>query len=170
MQKEIVFAGGCFWGIQEYFRRVQGVLHTTVGYAQGTFHNPSYENVKTGNTLHAEVCSIVYDDTIIKLEKLLNLLFRVIDPTELNHQGGDYGTQYRTGIYFIDQDDEAVIQHFIQQEQQNYAKEIVVQCEPLIKFYTAEEYHQEYLVKNINGYCHIDFHKLQPDELKDEFK
>lgn len=170
MKKEIVIAGGCFWGVQEYYRRVKGVLQTEVGYAQGKIDHPSYEEVKTGDTQHAEVCYIVYDDNIIKLEKLLNLLFRIIDPTAFNHQGADYGTQYRSGIYYIKDGDKEIIEKFLEQQQQKYDKKLAVEYQKLKRFYPAEEYHQQYLVKNVHGYCHVDFHTLKKEEMKDEYQ
>lgn len=170
MIKEIVVAGGCFWGVEEYYRRVNGVIETKVGYAQGMKAHPSYQEVCTGATNHVEVCYIIYDDNILTLEKLLNLLFRIIDPTSLNRQGGDIGTQYRTGIYYVDADDKEIIDEFLSKEQALYPHKIVVECEQLKKFYTAEEYHQKYLVKNSNGYCHVDFHKLEQEDLKEEYR
>lgn len=170
MRKEIVFAGGCFWGVQEYFRRVNGVLEIEAGYAQGTTKNPTYEEVKAQTAKHAEVCYIVYDDSIIKLEKLLNLLFRIIDPTSMNHQGNDYGLQYRCGVYYINASDKDKIETYISQQQSHYNKKLVVECEPLMSYYPAETYHQEYLVKNTNGYCHVDFQTLKKEEVKEAYK
>ncbi len=158
--KEIVLAGGCFWGVEAYFKRVLGVVETKVGYAQGTVDNPDYKSVCTGKTNHAEVCYVKYDQDKISLDKILEHFWRVIDPTSLNKQGGDIGTQYRTGIYYIDSNDLTIIKKSFDEEQKKFDKNIVTEISLLDKFYSAEEYHQEYLEKNPNGYCHINFDAL----------
>lgn len=158
--KEIILAGGCFWGIEEYMSRIDGVMETKVGYANGTTRNPSYEEVCKGNTGHAEACIIKYDENIISLDELLNKFWKVIDPTSLNKQGGDMGHQYRTGIYYIDDTDLPVIKRSLEEEQKKYDKNIVTEVEPLSCFYNAEEYHQKYLKKNPGGYCHIDLSSI----------
>lgn len=101
--KEIVLAGGCFWGVEEYMSRIKGIVETKVGYANGIKENPSYEEVCSGTTGHAEACYIKYDESIISLEELLNKFWSIIDPTVLNKQGNDRGTQYRTGIFYLDE-------------------------------------------------------------------
>ena len=101
--KEIVLAGGCFWGVEEFFSRIDGVVDTKVGYANGTVDHPSYEDVCTGTTGHAEACYVKYDENKISLKELLDKFWSVIDPTVLNRQGNDVGSQYRTGIYYIDE-------------------------------------------------------------------
>jgi len=154
--KEIYLAGGCFWGLQAYFDLKDGIEETVVGYANGNTLNPTYEQVCTNTTGYAETVFIKYDENKISLERILELFWKVIDPTSLNKQGGDRGTQYRTGIYFIDEIDEIVINKSLQDEAKNYDKQIVTEVEKLINFYAAEEYHQKYLDKNPNGYCHID--------------
>src|SRR5690606_23388578 len=106
-------AGGCFWGVEEYFSRINGVVDTQVGYANGTVKNPSYEQVCTGTTGHAETTYIKYDETKVTLETLLERFFRIIDPTLLNRQGGDIGNQYRTGIYYTDESDGELIRKFV---------------------------------------------------------
>lgn len=153
--REIVFAGGCFWGVEEYMSRIDGVIDTKVGYANGTKSNPTYEEVCTGKTGHAEVCYVKYDDRIIELTELLDRYWSIIDPTILNRQGNDTGTQYRTGIYYMDEEDLPIIKRSLEKERQKYHKPIVVEIQPLKTFYEAEEYHQRYLKKNPNGYCHI---------------
>jgi peptide-methionine (S)-S-oxide reductase len=167
--KEIVLGGGCFWGVQEYYRRTKGILESKVGYAQGTKENPSYQEVCSGFTHHAEVVYLQYDESVISLSKILEHLFRMIDPTSLNKQCGDIGTQYRTGVYFIDDSDEPVIRDYLAQQQPKYKKPIVVEVSKLKKFYNAEDYHQLYLVKNPTGYCHINMGLLKPEERKDVF-
>ncbi|EOD01036.1 peptide-methionine (S)-S-oxide reductase MsrA [Caldisalinibacter kiritimatiensis] len=154
--KEIVLAGGCFWGIEAYFSRIEGVIETKVGYANGHVENPTYEQVKTSTTGHAEACHIKYEESIINLEELLNKFWKIIDPTLLNQQGADKGSQYRTGIYYIDESDLSIILKTKEELQKHYDKPIVTEIEPLKCFYLAEEYHQKYLEKNPNGYCHID--------------
>lgn len=155
IMREIVFAGGCFWGVEEYMSRIDGVIETKVGYANGTKPNPTYEEVCTGQTGHAEACYVKYDDEIINLAKLLDRYWSIIDPTILNRQGNDVGTQYRTGIYYMAQKDLPIIKESLEKEREKYDKPIVVEIEPLKVFYDAEEYHQRYLKKNPDGYCHI---------------
>jgi peptide-methionine (S)-S-oxide reductase len=154
--KEIYLAGGCFWGMQAYFDLRKGVKETIVGYANGATENPTYEQVCTDRTGHVETLYIKYDENEITLNKLLNDFWKVIDPTSLNKQGGDIGTQYRTGIYYTDINDLEVIQESLNNEAKKYKKPIVTEVEKLKSFYKAEEYHQKYLEKNPNGYCHID--------------
>ncbi|MBS4538886.1 peptide-methionine (S)-S-oxide reductase MsrA [Clostridium sp. D2Q-11] len=154
--KKIVLAGGCFWGVEEYMSRIDGVLDIKVGYANGKIEDPSYEQVCTGLTGHAEACYIEYDENIIQLSQLLDKFWNIINPTIENRQGPDRGTQYRTGIYFIDKQDKDTILNSKDKEQQKYQDNIVTEVEPLKTFYDAEEYHQKYLKKNPNGYCHID--------------
>ena len=157
--KEIVLAGGCFWGIEAYMMRIPGVVDTKVGYANGTKENPTYHQVCAGTTGHAEACYIKYDENILSLETLLNKFWNIINPTLLNRQGPDIGTQYRTGIYYIDKEDLALILNTKQQQQERFEDPIVTDIEPLKCFYDAEEYHQKYLKKNPRGYCHIDLSK-----------
>ncbi|ORX23465.1 peptide-methionine (S)-S-oxide reductase [Thermoanaerobacterium sp. PSU-2] len=153
--KEIVLAGGCFWGVQAYFDTIDGVIETKVGYANGNKENPTYEEVCTNTTGFAEACYVKYDEKIISLEDLLRSYWKIVDPTLKNRQCNDIGTQYRTGIYYIDDDDVNVILRSKEEEQKKYEKPIVTEIEPLKNFYDAEEYHQKYLKKNPNGYCHI---------------
>lgn len=153
--KRIVLGGGCFWGIEEFFSRINGVMNTEVGYANGRTENPTYEDVCYGNTYFAEVCLIDYDENIISLEEILNKFWSIIDPTTLNRQGNDIGSQYRTGIYYVDKADEEVIIKSVDNLQKNYIKKIATEIKPLENYYKAEEYHQRYLKKNPNGYCHI---------------
>lgn len=154
--REIALAGGCFWGVDEFFSRKEGILTTKSGYSNGHKFNPTYEEVCTGTTGHAETVYITYDENLINLETILLKFFKVIDPTSMNKQGNDVGTQYRTGIYFIHPEDEAKAIEFIAKMQPKYTKPIVVEVEALSNFFDAEEYHQDYLKKNPRGYCHID--------------
>lgn len=154
--KEIALAGGCFWGVDEYFSRKKGVISTKAGYANGIKENPTYNEVCTGRTGHAETVLVKYDDEVITLTEILEKFFKVIDPTILNRQGNDRGTQYRTGIYYLDEADIPKIEEFIESKRKEYSAPIVTEILPLKNFYDAEEYHQDYLKKNPRGYCHID--------------
>ncbi len=154
--KEIYIAGGCFWGLQAYFDLRKGVMETVVGYANGNTENPTYQQVCTNTTGYAETVYIKYDENEITLTKILQDFWKVIDPTLLNRQGGDVGTQYRTGIYYVSEEDLPVINESYKNEQEKYDKTMVTEVIPLKNFYAAEEYHQKYLDKNPNGYCHID--------------
>ena len=158
MEKTIYLAGGCFWGCQKYFDLMEGVISTQVGYANGPTENPSYEQVKA-HAGHAETVKIVYDPAALPLAALLNKYFLVIDPTAVNHQGGDFGVQYRTGIYFVDPEDEPVAREALDSLARQYAQPLAVELLPLENFYPAEEYHQKYLEKHPDGYCHIHFDK-----------
>ena len=155
-RKTIYLAGGCFWGVEAYFARIPGVLDAVSGYANGRTEHPSYEDVVHRNTGHAETVKIDYDPEQITLAEILQYYFRVIDPTSLNQQGNDRGTQYRTGIYFTDPADQIVISQALTELASRHAQPVVVENEALRQFFRAEEYHQDYLVKNPNGYCHID--------------
>lgn len=154
--KEIYLAGGCFWGVEEYFSRIEGVVDTDVGYANGTKLEPTYKEVCTGLTGHSETTYVKYDESIVTLEHLIQRLFRIIDPTLLNRQGGDIGNQYRTGIYYTDEADVKTIVKVKDEEQKKYKDSIVTEILPLEYYYPAEEYHQDYLKKNPGGYCHVD--------------
>lgn len=153
--KEIVLGGGCFWGVQEFMSRLKGVKKTEVGYANGRGENPTYEDICNNNTYYAEVCKILYDENEISLEDILKEFWSIIDPTILNRQGNDIGSQYRTGIYYTNKNDIEIIEKSKNKEQNKYSKKIVTEVKPLEKYYKAEEYHQDYLKKNPGGYCHI---------------
>ncbi|HHW98210.1 MAG TPA: peptide-methionine (S)-S-oxide reductase MsrA [Firmicutes bacterium] len=153
--KTICFAGGCFWGVEEFFSRIKGVVATKVGYANGHKENPTYEEVCRNNTGHAEACLVEYDPEQISLANLLYRFWSIIDPTLVDQQGPDIGNQYRTGIYYLDEADLPTIIESRDQEQKRYDKPIVTEIEPLRCFWDAEEYHQKYLKKNPGGYCHI---------------
>lgn len=154
--KDIYLAGGCFWGLEEYMSRINGVYDATSGYANGNTENPTYEQVCYQNTGHAETVHVQYDSEEIDLQTILTYYFKVINPTSINKQGNDVGSQYRTGIYYINEEDHEVITQFIKEQQKIVDAPIVVEVEPLKHYYLAEEYHQDYLKKNPNGYCHID--------------
>lgn len=159
MIKKIYFAGGCFWGVQAYFSLLEGVITTTTGYANGNKENPTYEEVCTGETDFAETVMVEYDSNTVALDILLDHFFGIINPTSLNRQGNDIGTQYRTGIYYVDETDREQIIMKIDAEQRKYPNKIQTEVGKLKNFYEAEEYHQDYLDKNPLGYCHIDLSK-----------
>ncbi|RAX54038.1 peptide-methionine (S)-S-oxide reductase [Helicobacter sp. 16-1353] len=157
---EIYLAGGCFWGIEAYFGYIKGIKETDVGYANSKIPNPSYEMVCSGQTGATECVRLVYDANIITLEQILGEFFSIIDPTTINKQGNDIGTQYRSGIYFVNPNDEQIIKDFIIKIAPNYTKQIVTEVSRLENYYKAESYHQQYLRKNPSGYCHIDLSKF----------
>ncbi len=154
--KEIYLAGGCFWGVEEYMSRINGIIDTEVGYANGRRENPSYEQVCTGTTGHTETTFVQFDEEIISLKEILNKFWKIIDPTVLNRQGPDVGSQYRTGIYYKNEEDRDIILQTLEEQRKRYSRPIVTEIELLRSFFKAEEYHQDYLKKNPNGYCHID--------------
>lgn len=156
----IIFAGGCFWGVQGYFKNVKGVLKTAVGYTGGFYKFPTYSLVCSGITGHAESCKVDYDPDETELEYLLEHFFYIIDPTSVNRQGNDVGEHYRTAIYYYDPNEKQRILNFIKNAQNNYESPIVVEVEPAGDFWEAEDYHQDYLDKNPNGYCHIGKAKM----------
>lgn len=158
---EVYFAGGCFWGVDAYFALVPGVAETTSGYANGTTENPSYEEVSTGTTGFAETVRVRYDPNAVSLQTLTEQYFGLIDPLSENRQGNDIGSQYRTGIYYIDEADRVPLEEALQHEQEVVGQPLAVEFEPLTNFFEAEDYHQDYLDKNPAGYCHIDFSGLK---------
>ena len=155
--KTIYFAGGCFWGTEHYFKMIKGVVGTTVGYANSIMENPSYKDVCSGDTLAAETVKVDYDPSSVSLEFLTRMFFHAIDPTSLNRQGNDIGTQYRTGIYYTDNTDLAEIYKVFEEQRSTTEGEIVVEVKALQNFYAAEDYHQDYLDKNPDGYCHLPY-------------
>jgi len=157
----IYLAGGCFWGMEKYLRSIRGVLSTEVGYANGKTENPTYEEVCHNDTGHAETVKVDYDENVLPLSFLLELYFDAIDPTSVNRQGGDVGTQYRTGIYYVDEGDLPIIRRVVERLQKRCESPIATEVKPLENFYPAEEYHQKYLDKNPGGYCHIGLDKFK---------
>ena len=153
--KEIYFAGGCFWGTEHFFKQIEGVKDTEAGFANGRTEQPTYEEVYTDQTGHAETVRVVYDEAVADLEFLLNMFFKAIDPTSLNKQGHDEGTRYRTGVYYTSDEQLPVIRKVFAEQQAQFTEPIVVEVAPLQCFYAAEERHQDYLDKNPEGYCHL---------------
>lgn len=154
--KVIYLAGGCFWGIQKYMDQFEGVETTIVGYANGNTENPTYQDVKSQKSGHTETVYLEYDENKISLKEILEKFYIVIDPTSLNKQGEDEGISYRVGIYYTNNEDIETILEVTNNEKIKYDKEFVIEIGPLENFYHAEEYHQKYLDKNPQGYCHID--------------
>ncbi len=152
----IYFAGGCFWGTEHFFKQVDGVIATEVGFANGRTDNPTYKEVVQKNTGYAETVKVTYDAEKLDLNLLLDLYFLTIDPTSINKQGNDIGDQYRTGIYYTSEQQLPLIRQRIDKEAAKHARPIAVEVTPLKKYYKAEEYHQDYLDKNPGGYCHIN--------------
>ena len=151
---EIYLAGGCFWGLEEYFSRIFGVLQTSVGYANGQVETTNYQLIK--ETDHAETVQIIYDEKAVSLREILLYYFRVIDPLSVNQQGNDRGRQYRTGIYYLGEEDLPTIYALVQEQERMLGRKIAVEVEKIRHYILAEDYHQDYLKKNPGGYCHID--------------
>lgn len=154
--RTLYLAGGCFWGLEAFLKRLPGVRGTVVGYANGSTENPSYHDVCRWNTGHAETVAVTYDPRVLPTDVLLDGFFEAIDPTSLDRQGNDRGMQYRTGIYWTDEADLPAIEGALLRQQARCASPIVTEVEPLDGFYPAEEYHQNYLDKNPGGYCHVN--------------
>jgi methionine-S-sulfoxide reductase len=150
-------AGGCFWGMEEIIREIPGVLETDVGYTGGKVDNPTYEIVKLGTTNHAEAVQIVFDPSKLSFDEVLNFFFRMHDPTTLNQQGNDKGTQYRSAIFYHSEEQKEAAQKAIAKvtASKKWPRPVVTEVVPAGKFFRAEEYHQDYLKKNPGGYtCH----------------
>lgn len=152
----IYLAGGCFWGLEAYMKKLPGVYDTDVGYANGNTDNPTYEQVCYNNTGYAETVKVVYDPSEISTEQLLDGFYKVVDPISVNQQGNDRGSQYRSGIYYVDKGDKAIADAVTAKQQEHYSSPIVTEIKPLDRFYMAEDSHQDYLDKHPNGYCHIN--------------
>jgi peptide methionine sulfoxide reductase msrA/msrB len=160
-----IFAAGCFWGVEEYFSRVKGVINSESGYTGGTKKNPSYEEVCTGKTGHAESVRITFDPKVVSYEQLLKHFWELHDPTSLNRQGNDVGSQYRSAIFFTNPEQEKEARASVETlaKSGKYSGKIVTEIVPAKEFYPAEAYHQDYLKKNPGGYCHIDLRKAARD-------
>jgi len=151
--KKATFGAGCFWGVEAAFRQIDGVTSTRVGYAGGALENPTYEDVCSHTTGHAEVVEVTYDSDTISFDELLDVFWRKHDPTQLNRQGWDVGDQYRSVIFVHDEEQRAAAERSRQNEQGSYRKPIVTQIEPAPTFYEAEDYHQQYLEKRGRSSC-----------------
>ncbi|SFV56290.1 Peptide methionine sulfoxide reductase MsrA [hydrothermal vent metagenome] len=155
-EKRIVLGGGCFWCIEAVYRNVKGVSSAVSAYAGGVRSNPSYENVCSGATGHAEVVDIRYDEDVISLEDILDIFFEIHNPTTLNAQGADRGTQYRSVIYYATEAEKESIENSINKHQKDFAQKIVTEVSALPEVYPAEAYHQNYYNRNKSqGYCQV---------------
>lgn len=164
-EKMIVLAGGCFWGVEKAFKALDGVLETTVGYANGSTDNPTYEEVCRNETGYKEAVKVVYQPNVVSLSTIIRAFFLCIDPRQQNRQGNDIGSQYQAGIYYVDEKDLDAIKPVYTNERMKYDR-FFVELEPLKNFYTAEEYHQDYLDKHPNGYCHITAFEMEEVKTK----
>ena len=154
--KEAVLGGGCFWCLDAAFRQIDGVVDVISGYANGHIDNPTYKEVCTDTTGHAEVVKIIYDDEKISYRKLLEIFYAIHDPTTLNRQGADFGSQYRSTILYTTPEEAQIAKEVTQEVQKGLDRKIVTKIEPLKSFYEAEEYHQNYFAKNpTQGYCQV---------------
>lgn len=152
--QNIVVAGGCFWCTEAVYQNMQGIQKVTSGYANGLTPNPTYKAICGGNTGYAEAVKIEFDADIANLEQILEVFWHIHDPTSLNRQGADVGTQYRSGIYYTNEAQKAVIKASLAEAQKMFTKAIVTEVEPLKNWYEAEEYHQNYFANNPHqGYC-----------------
>jgi len=156
-----IFAAGCFWGVQEYFSRVKGVIKSESGYTGGTKKNPTYEEVCTGKTGHAESVRVIFDPRVVSYDRLLQHFWELHDPTSLNKQGNDIGSQYRSAIFYTNPEQEMHARSSLEKlvKSGRYSQKIVTEILPAKEFYPAEKYHQDYLKKHPYGYCHIDLRK-----------
>jgi peptide-methionine (S)-S-oxide reductase len=164
--KKIVLAGGCFWGVQEYFDRSVGVVNTNVGYIDGNKRNPTYQEVCNGVATHTEAMEVTYDENLTSLEKLLEHFFRIINPFSRNRQGNDIGRQYRSGIYYSDKNDEEIVLSFMKKYFLDDLKKVQTEVKENLDYDLAEKYHQDYLKKNPGGYCHVNMNLAKKEEVK----
>ena len=170
MKRVIHFAGGCFWGAEHYFKNIDGVIETEVGFANGHLEFPTYEQVYTDTTGHAETVRVVYDPSVLSLEELVEDFFCAIDPLSLNRQGEDQGTRYRTGVYFSEPEDLPVIRRVFARVEEACGSPLAVELCPIDNFYPADEYHQDYLDKNPGGYCHLPLKLFRYPRLLSDIK
>jgi peptide-methionine (S)-S-oxide reductase len=153
VEKKATFGAGCFWGVEAAFRQLDGVTQTRVGYSGGHTDNPTYEDVCSHTTGHAEVVEVTYDPERVSYEELLDVFWRKHDPTQLNRQGWDIGDQYRSAIFFHDPEQQEAAARSKAEEQTRHSREVVTQIEPAETFYEAEDYHQQYLEKRGRSTC-----------------
>ena len=159
MKQKAIFAAGCFWGVQDYFDQVPGVLETEVGYIGGHVDHPSYEAVCTHTTGHAEAVQVIFDPAKVDYETLLKQFFHMHDPTQLNRQGPDVGDNYRSAIFYLDDQQKASAQKMIDSLNSSgeYKNPIVTALEPAGKWWPAEDYHQKFTARTGRGACHINY-------------
>jgi len=157
--EQIILGGGCFWGMEAYYKKVKGITDTVVGYSGGNFKNPTYEDVCSGKTGHAETVLLTFNPEVIGLDRILKHFFKIHDPSTLNRQGNDAGSQYRSAIYFFSDVQKNIIDTVVSKLKKEGIK-ITTEIKKAANFYKAEEYHQDYLTKNPGGYCHINLNKI----------
>lgn len=153
--EKATFAAGCFWGVEAAFRQIKGVVSTQAGYIGGDMENPTYENVCTDETGHAEAVEVTYNPDKVSYEELLDVFWQNHNPTQLNRQGPDVGTQYRSAIFYHNEKQKKVAEKSLKEQQKKYKNKIVTEIKPASKFHRAEEYHQQYLEKRGLSTCHI---------------
>lgn len=154
--EEIVLGGGCFWCLDASYRLVNGVMEVISGYTGGHTLHPNYQDVSSGNTGHAEVVKIVFDTSILSLEDILEIFWAIHDPTTLNRQGNDVGTQYRSAVFYSNGKQKEIAENSVQKTQKLWNDPVVTEIQPLVAFYPAEDYHQNYFAKNPNqAYCQV---------------
>ncbi len=152
--RQMICAGGCFWGVEAYFKQLAGITDSDVGYVDGAFKNPTYEQVCHGSG-HTEAVLLYFDETVISFEKILDHYFNIVDPTLKNRQGPDIGIQYRSGFYNLDDDLRVKLDTYLAEKQKAYSKPFQIEIKSNVQYDSAEGYHQDYLDKNPSGYCHI---------------
>ena len=163
-QDVIYLAGGCFWGVEAFISRLKGVNSTEVGYANGFDLSPTYEKVSSGKTGHMESVKVTYDSQIISLKDILENFFNIIDPYVKNRQGNDIGSQYQSGIFWQDLNQKSIVLDFIKSKQKLSNKKIQIKLNSISCFYLAEDYHQKYLEKHPEAYCHVDLNLIDDEE------
>lgn len=164
--EKIILAGGCFWGVQAYFDQLKGILSTSVGYIDGNMRHPTYEIVCSEVSGHAEACEIVYDETIITLEAILEHFLRFVNPFSTNRQGNDFGRQYRSGIYYESEAEKNRVISYLKTTFKDDYDRVRIQVKEAKDYDLAEERHQKYLEKNPYGYCHVDLNLAKASERK----
>jgi peptide-methionine (S)-S-oxide reductase len=156
-QEKAIFAAGCFWGVQDYFSQISGVTKTTVGYSGGFIEDPTYEEVCTGQTGHAEAILIEFDPNLVSYETLLKHFFILHDPTQYMRQGPDVGTQYRSAVFFFSDEQRKAAESYIKKIKPQFNEEIVTEVTAATEFYSAEEYHQKFTERTGKGACHVAY-------------
>lgn len=161
MIKKATFAAGCFWGVEAAFNMIKGVVSTTTGYTGGKIKNPSYEEVSTGATGHSEAVLVEYDSEKVSYERLLDIFWQIHEPTNFDKQGNDMGSNYRAIIFYHNEHQKKEAEKSLAKQQKKYKEKIMTQIKKAGEFYKAEEYHQDYLKKNPEGYCHINLNSIK---------
>ena len=156
-KQKAIFSAGCFWGVQDYFDSIPGVTNTTVGYTGGFLEDPSYEEVSTTKTGHAEAILIEFDPKTVSFEVLVKHFFKIHDPTQYMRQGPDIGPQYRSGVFFLSEEQRETAEAVKDAAQKDYSKDIVTEVTPAQEFYEAEDYHQKFVEKTGRGACHVKY-------------